>query len=376
MIERELYNVIRQSLFKGKAIILIGARQVGKSTLMKEIISKVNLKVQALDCDRPEDRALLADISSSDLRRLVADNKIIYIDEAQMVPEIGLTMKRIVDEYPNVQLLVTGSSSLDLTNKLNEPLTGRKQELNLFPVSTKEIFNAQGLLAVKGNLEQRLVYGSYPYIYEHPAEAESDIMELSNSYLYKDLLKVNDVRRPVLLDKLLKALAFQVGSLVSYNEIAQLIGSDSKTVEKYIDLLEKCYVVFRINGLSRNLRNELKKAKKVYFYDNGVRNAVIQNFASLGMRNDVGALWENFIIGERIKYNSYSQRNCFKYFWRNDRQQEIDYVEEKNGQFEAFEFKWNPLKSNVKMPESFSKAYNIDSLHVITPDNYLDWLDI
>jgi predicted AAA+ superfamily ATPase len=216
----------------------------------------------------------------------------VVIDEAQQVPAIGMTLKRIVDNFPDVQLLVTGSSAFDLQNKLNEPLTGRKYEYHLYPLSISELYDDKGLIFVRQTLDQRLIFGAYPDIVNHPEEAEDSILDIANSYLYKDLLRTDNVRRPVLLNKLLKALAFQVGSEVSYNEVAQTIGTDNKTVEKYIDLLEKCYVVFRVEGLSRNLRNELKKGKKVYFYDNGVRNAVIQSFAPLDLRHDLGALWK------------------------------------------------------------------------------------
>jgi predicted AAA+ superfamily ATPase len=285
-----------------------------------------------------------------------------------------MTLKLIVDNFPDVQLLVSGSSSLELHNKLSEPLTGRKYEYNLYPISTKELYDAKGLLYLKQSLEQRLIYGSYPDIVVNSGEAKELLMNLSQSYLYKDLLTLEEIRRPVLLEKLLVALALQVGSEVSYNELAQTIGSDSKTVEKYIDLLEKCYIVFRLSAFNRNLRTELKRGKKVYFYDNGVRNAVLQNFAPLALRNDSGALWENFFISERIKHNHYSRNYIKSYFWRTTQQQEIDYIEEFDGQFSVFELKWNPRKANAVIPSSFRSAYSVVSETVITPDNYLEYL--
>jgi predicted AAA+ superfamily ATPase len=285
-----------------------------------------------------------------------------------------MTLKLIVDNFPDVQLLVSGSSSLELHNKLSEPLTGRKYEYNLYPISTKELYDAKGLLYLKQSLEQRLIYGSYPDIVVNSGEAKELLMNLSQSYLYKDLLTLEEIRRPVLLEKLLVALALQVGSEVSYNELAQTIGSDSKTVEKYIDLLEKCYIVFRLSAFNRNLRTELKRGKKVYFYDNGVRNAVLQNFAPLALRNDSGALWENFFISERIKHNHYSRNYIKSYFWRTTQQQEIDYIEERDGQFSVFELKWNPRKANAVIPSSFRSAYSVVSETVITPDNYLEYL--
>ncbi|MCF0207045.1 MAG: ATP-binding protein, partial [Bacteroidales bacterium] len=299
MLYREIQKQIKQQMFQGKAFIIVGARQVGKSTLMHQIMDDCNVPNSYLNCDQPETQTMLSDASTTNLQRLVGNNKLLIIDEAQQIPNIGMTLKRIIDNNPDVQLIVTGSSSLDLKDKLNEPLTGRKYEYKMFPLSTKEIFADKGLAKLNETLEQRLIFGSYPYIVEHPENAENEILELCSSYLYKDLLSMEGIRRPVLLDKLIKALAYQIGNLVSYNEIAQLIGADSKTVEKYIDLLEKCFVVFRLEGLSRNSRNELKKAKKIYFYDNGIRNAVIQNFAPLALRADKGALWENFFISER-----------------------------------------------------------------------------
>jgi hypothetical protein len=300
--------------------------------------------------------------------------KIIVIDEAQKVDNIGLTLKMIVDNFPEVQVIATGSSAFELRNRLNEPLTGRKYEYQLFPISTNEIYKTSGYVDVARLLETRLIYGSYPDVLTHGAEAHELLNLLTESYLYKDILATENLRKPELLDKLLRALAFQVGSEVSYNELAQTIGSDAKTVERYIDLLEKCFIIFRLNGLSRNLRNELKKAKKIYFYDNGVRNAVIQQFAPLDMRNDVGALWENFFISERIKFNHYRQHYCNVYFWRTKSQQEIDYIEERDGAFFAFEMKWNPRNAKAKIPSSFLNAYPVAETAIITPDNYLNYL--
>lgn len=258
-------KTIEARMFAGKAIIVIGARQVGKSTLFKMILEKQDCKTLQLNCDEPEVKDLLTNINTAELRLLIADNKIVVIDEAQRVENIGKTLKRITDNFPEVQLLVMGSSSFELQDQLNEPLTGRKFEYHLFPISTSEILNAQGLLGVKQTLEQRLVYGSYPDILNHADDAKELLMNLAGSYLYKDLLSLESVRRPVLLGKLLTALALQVCSEVSYNELAQTVGTDNKTVEKYIDLLEKCYIIFRLNGFNRNLRTELKKERKFIF---------------------------------------------------------------------------------------------------------------
>lgn len=373
-IQRQLYKTLENHLFKGKALILMGARQVGKSTLFDRIVSSRDEKMLQLNGDNPDTRTLLADANLSTLRRLVGSNKIVFIDEAQRIENVGIALKQIIDNMPDVQVLVSGSSSLDLKSELNEPLTGRKFEYTLYPLSVGELYDAFGLMELRGNLEARLLYGSYPDIVSHPEDAEELLMNLSESYLYKDLLSYEGIRKPEIISKLLTAVALQIGSEVSYNELAKTIGSDSKTVEKYIDLLEKCYVLFRLNAYSRNLRNELTKSKKIYFYDTGVRNAVIGNFNSLMSRTDAGALWENYVIAERIKANAYKRRHVKSYFWRTTAQQEIDYVEECAGQLSAVEIKWNEKKASTKLPSSFIEAYHPAQTIVVTPSNYLDWL--
>lgn len=374
MIHRQLQDTIEARMFAGKAIIVIGARQVDKSTLFNMVLEERKEPVLRLNCDEPEVQEMLSEMNTQELKLLVGQNKILVIDEAQRVENIGMTLKRITDNFTDVQLLVTGSSSFELQNKLNEPLTGRKIEYHLFPLSTGELLNAQGLLSVKQTLESRLIFGSYPDIFNHQEDAKDLLYNLANSYLYKDLLNLDGLRRPVLLNKILTALALQVTSEVSYNELAKTVGTDNKTVEKYIDLLEKCYIIFKLNGLSRNLRTELKRAKKFYFYDNGIRNAILQNFAPLTLRQDVGALWENFIISERIKANQYSGRYVNQYFWRTTQQQEIDYIEECDGQFSIFEMKWNPKRVNTHFPNSFLTAYDVKEKVVITPENWLEWV--
>ena len=374
MIVRQLQKTIEQRMFAGKAIIVIGARQVGKSTLFKMVLEKQDCKTLQLNCDEPEVKDMLNGINTAELRLLIADNRIVVIDEAQRVENIGMTLKRITDNFPDVQLLVTGSSSFELQNRLNEPLTGRKLEYHLYPISTAEIMQSQGLLGVKQTLEQRLIFGSYPDILNHADDAKELLLNLAGSYLYKDLLSLESVRRPALLGKLLTAIALQVCSEVSYNELAQTVGTDNKTVEKYVDLLEKCYIIFRLNGFNRNLRTELKKGKKIYFYDNGIRNAILQNFAPLSLRQDTGALWENFIISERIKANQYAGRYVSSYFWRTTQQQEIDYVEESDGRFSVFEMKWNPRRANTQFPSSFLTAYDVRAKVVVTPENWMEWV--
>lgn len=374
MYKRDLQSVIQERCFQGKAIILLGARQVGKTTLLKQIIQEQHVDALYLNCDEPQTISALTNCNLKELQMIVGANKFVVIDEAQKVDNIGLTLKLIVDNMPDVQVVATGSSAFELRNCLNEPLTGRKFEYQMFPISSNEIYQSSGYIDLKGALETRLIYGSYPDILNHANDARELLRMLTDSYLYKDILATDNLRKPDVLDKLLRALAFQVGCEVSYNELAQIVGTDSKTVERYIELLEKCYIIFRLHGLSRNLRNELKKAKKIYFYDNGVRNAVIQQFAPLDIRNDAGALWENFFISERIKHNHYQQNYCNIYFWRTKSQLEIDYIEEQNGQMTAFEMKWNPKKANASIPESFLNSYDVKETVVITPDNYLDYL--
>lgn len=374
MYVRDLQQIIKDKCFRHKAILLLGARQVGKTTLLKKFIHEQADEVLFLNCDESLTVSLLANRNLRQLQTMIGTARIIVIDEAQKVDNIGLTLKMMVDNFPEVQVIATGSSAFELRNRLNEPLTGRKYEYQLFPISTNEIYKTSGYVDVARLLETRLIYGSYPDVLTHGAEAHELLNLLTESYLYKDILATENLRKPELLDKLLRALAFQVGSEVSYNELAQTIGSDAKTVERYIELLEKCFIIFRLNGLSRNLRNELKKAKKIYFFDNGVRNAVIQQFAPLDLRNDVGALWENFFISERIKFNHYRQHYSNIYFWRTKSQQEIDYIEERDGAFTAFEMKWNPRNAKATIPSSFLNAYPVAETAIITPDNYLNYL--
>ncbi len=374
MITRELQAKIEQKLFDGKAIVVVGARQVGKTTLFNEVLRNRPEKILRLNLDEADARELLTNPTMAELQQLIADNTIVMVDEAQRATDIGLTLKRIQDNFPQVQLMVTGSSSLDLRARINEPMTGRKWEYMLFPLSTGELIRTKGILFVRQSLESRLIYGSYPDVLNYQAEVRETLTNLTGSYLYKDLLELEGIRRPALLEKLLVALALQMGSEVSYNELAQTVGTDSKTVEKYIDLLEKCFIVFRLQAFSRNLRNELKKSRKIFFYDNGVRNAVVQNFAPLALRADTGALWENFFISERLKANHYAGRYAKSYFWRTKSQQEIDYVEECDGTFRAFELKWNPKRNTAAIPAAFTQAYPVSEAVVVTPDNYLEYL--
>lgn len=374
MIQRNLQSVLTGFIGKGKALLLIGARQVGKSTLFKQITDTLTDEVLWLNCDQEEARSVLSNQSLNTIRLLLGDYKVIVIDEAQRVTNIGLTLKLITDNFPDKQLLVTGSSSLDLHNHLNEPLTGRKLEYYLYPISVSEIYKNKGLIATKELLPHQLIYGSYPDVLFSSLPPEKTLQELTDSYLYKDILEIEGIRKSAVLSKLLVALAVQIGSEVSYNELAKTVGIDSKTVEKYIDILEKCFIVFRLSSFSRNIRTELNKSKKIYFYDLGIRNAVLNMFAPIDYRQDIGALWENYFIVERLKFNHYADRVVNTYFWRTTEKQEIDYIEERNGELHLFEIKWNVNKKNTKFPNQFIQTYQPNSTVVVTPDNYLEFL--
>lgn len=357
MIGRQLEHKINSWLDKGKAIILIGPRQVGKTTLIRQITDRLSRKTLWLTGDDPAARAMLENISLARLKTVIGQNEVVVVDEAQRLHNAGLTLKLITDHLPGVQLLVTGSSSLDLAAETKESLVGRKYEYRLFPLSFVEMSTHHGYLTEHALLEYRMVYGYYPEVVKNePAQAQKILNELAEGLMYKDLLTMDQLKKPSLLVKLLQALALQLGSEVSYNEVAQLIGADPQTVERYIDLLEQSFVLFRLPSLSRNARNEIKKGRKIYFFDNGIRNSIISNFNPLALRQDTGALWENFLLAERLKRNFYNDYFCNTYFWRTTTQQEIDYIEEYGGALHAFEFKWNPRKP-ARFPKAFLDAY-------------------
>lgn len=371
MLKRHLESTIRSKINTGKAIVLVGARQVGKTTLLKRILE--DSEYLFLDGDDPTVRNLLSNPNTEQIRTIIGDSKLIFLDEAQRIQGIGLTLKIITDQFKKVQLLVSGSSSLDLGNELNEPLTGRKWEYELFPISWEEYENSIGFLKSEQQLENRLLYGFYPEVINNQGNEKETLKNLVNSYLYRDILAFSDIRKPEVLEKLLQALALQMGSEVNYNELAQTVGINKTTVQNYIDILEKGYIVFRLNSFSRNLRNEIKQTRKIYFFDNGIRNMIIGNFNPLELRVDKGALWENFLVSERLKQNKYKESYSKMFFWRNQQQQEIDFVEERAGGVTAYEFKWN--KKKVKFPEKFIVTYNAQS-HLIDRSNFREFVKI
>jgi len=307
--------------------------------------------------------------SSDKFRTLFGDNQLVVIDEAQRIEDIGLCLKIMVDSLPDVKVIASGSSSFELANKVNEPLTGRKWEYTLYPLAIEEMYNHSGVLEEKRLLEHRLVYGFYPDVVNNPADSREILTELANSYLYKDILTWERVQKPAALEKLVQALAFQVGNEVSYHELGKVVGLDNETVERYIGFLEKAFIVFRLPSFSRNLRNELNKSRKIYFYDNGLRNAAIQQFSPAGLRSDIGALWENFLISERIKFQGNNRIFTNRYFWRTQNQQEIDYIEERDGILNAFEFKWNPA-AKAYLPKTFQRAYPEHRFEIVNRENY------
>ena len=372
MIERILEKKIEEQLCEGKAIILFGARRVGKTTMLKKMLQGRD-DVLWLNGDEQDVRNLFENASSTLLNTIIGKKKIVVIDEAQRITNIGLGIKLITDNISDVQVIATGSSSFDLSNKINEPLTGRKLEYWMYPLSFGELVEHNGLLDEKRLLPHRLIYGSYPDVINNAGDERMVLIELANSYLYKDILMFDKIKKSDKLVKLLQALAFQMGSEVSYNELAQTCGLDPKTVENYVSLLEQSYIVFRLGSFSRNLRNELKFARKIYFWDCGIRNAVIGNYQMIENRMDTGALFENYIVAERLKKLHYEKSYAKSYFWRSKTKQEIDYIEDIDGQLSAVEFKWNP-KRKAALPLSFSRSYPDVDFKVVTRENYESFL--
>jgi predicted AAA+ superfamily ATPase len=371
MIQRTLKDSILKDLFKGKAILLFGPRQSGKSTLMQEVLK--NQDYLYLNGDDADVREILTNTTATKLKAIIGNKKIVFIDEAQRIQNIGLTLKLFTDQIKEVQILATGSSAFELSNQVNEPLTGRKYEFMLYPLSFSEMVAYHGLIQEKRLIDHRLIYGYYPEIVTNTSEESRLLKLLANSYLYKDLLMLEQIKKPIILEKLLKALALQIGSEISLQELAQTVGADGKTVDKYIDLLEKAFVVFRLPALNRNVRNEIKKGKKIYFYDCGIRNAVINNFKSIDSRTDAGALWENYVIAERMKFLHYQNIDAKQYFWRTTQQQEIDLVEEYTETWLAYEFKRN-IQAKKRFPQTFTDNYKNVELFIVTPANVEDFL--
>jgi len=380
-ITRSLLPLLKESYAKSEKIIIIyGARQTGKTTLSNDFLAQIEsenkpsaFKVLKVNADELRYVDVLSSRDLNKMKLLTSGYDLLFIDEAQRIPEIGINLKILHDSLPNLRLIVTGSSSLDLANKVKEPLTGRTSTFNLYPISLMELSTIYNAFEMQEKLEEWMIFGLYPDIINQPSAAmkEKYLRELSGAYLYKDIIAISQIRNSQKIHDLLKLLAFQIGSEVSVNELAKQLGMSQETVNSYIDLLEQSFIIFRLSGFSRNLRKEVSKRNKIYFWDCGVRNAIINNFSLLSMRNDQGSLWENFIIAERLKASGYRQRYVSSYFWRTYTGAELDYVEEKSGQLFAYEIKYK--KQNAKAPKAWIENYS-SNFQCITRDNFWDFV--
>jgi len=369
---REIEPRVKASWFQGRIVVIYGPRRAGKTTLVGRLEREYGGGSIYLNCDEPDVRGDLTGKTSTELGVLVGRHKLVVIDEAQRVKNIGLTLKLLADNFEEMQIIATGSSAFDLSNQINEPLTGRKWEFYLYPLAVRELAQEYSQAEMKRLLEQRLRFGSYPEVVVEADKAEAIVREIAKSYLYKDMLEYQTVKNPEVLRKLLQALALQIGNEVSYNELANLLEIDRQTVERYVRLLEQAMVVFRLGPFSRNLRKELGKLRKIYFWDLGVRNALINNFNRLELRQDVGALWENWLMSERLKRNSNAAKEVNTYYWRTYRGQKIDYIEEVGGRLTGFEMKWRGDK--WRAPRGFLEAYPGSEVKLINQDNWWEWL--
>ena len=372
-IDRQLFQKIKNQLFKGKVIILYGARRVGKTTLCKNLIQEYGDTAEYFNCDLFVNQRAFGTSDHEKLRTLIGDKKLIILDEAQTIPKIGQTLKILVDTYPEIQVIATGSSSFDLANKTGEPLVGRARTYMMYPLALSEVINELGPIESEAKLNSIFRFGLMPSVFnKYEQESKEELNDITSKYLYKDILEFEQVKNPAILTDLLRALAFQVGNEVSLRELANLLKINPATVARYIDLLEKTFVIFKLRSFSRNLRKELGKSFKIYFWDLGIRNTLIENYNDLELRNDVGAMWENFCIAERLKKNSYERRFVNTYFWRTYDQKEIDYIEESDGVLRTFEFKSG--KSKSKIPTEFLETYKNSTFEIINRENYHQFL--
>lgn len=372
-IPRRVEKNIKERLFQGKLIILYGARQVGKTTLVKRILGEHEHESAYFNCELMSVQKGLSELEAEKLKGFLGEHKIVILDEAQNIPDIGKALKILVDTYPDMQIIATGSSSFDLAQKISEPMTGRTFTFMLYPLSLAEIKQGDGWSGIEAHLETLLRFGGYPDVFDRAErDAAERLDEIVSKYLYKDILAFEGIKKSSVIKQLLELLALQIGNEVSYNELANALGINRVTVQKYIDILEEAFIVFRLRAFSRNKRNEIAKSVKIYFYDVGVRNSIIQNYNRLSIRDDVGALWENFCIAERIKRNDYTRNNANYYFWRTYTQQEIDFIEEREGKLFAYEFKWK--KGSAKPPKAFLETYANATFTVVNLDSYREFL--
>jgi len=369
MYYREMSDIIGKQLFKNKVIILFGPRRVGKTTLSKDLLKNFG-NSRYLNCELLENKTALETTNSLALRNYLGNYSLLVLDEAQQIRDIGRTLKVLIDTFPEIQIIATGSSSFELGNRLAEPLTGRAQEYLLLPLSINELLQKEDKITIRANLEYILRFGLYPEVYGKPdEEAKEELNQIASNYLYRDVLQFEQLKRPALLQNLLTALSLQIGQEVSFNELSRLLGETVPTIQRYIELLEKSFVIFRLRSFSRNLRKEIGKGQKIYFYDLGIRNALIRNFNPVQIRNDIGGLWENFCIVERMKSNMVNRRFVNAYFWRTYDQKEIDYIEEEGGEISAFEFKYSNNKQ-PGLPAEFGNAYPGASFMCVNNENF------
>lgn len=375
MINRLILKPILDKLSKSNKIIIIyGARQVGKTTLVEEIIAHLDIKILKINADERKYHDILSSCDLDKMKSLVSGYELLIIDEAQRIENIGINLKILADGMKELKIIATGSSSFELANKIKEPLTGRTWTYNLYPLSFLELSKMRNDFELKSQLDNSLIFGAYPEVFttENLNDKKKLLQEISSSYLYKDILKLENIKKSEKIYKLLKLLAFQISQEVSINELAVNLELSHEKVRKYLDLLEKSFIIFRLPALSKNPRKEIAKKDKIYFYDLGVRNVVIGNLNFLADRNDQGALFENFLVSERIKKNRYQEKFVSNYFWRAYTGSEIDYVEEEAGKFRAYEFKYG--KNKVRMPQKFFDSYGKSEFKVINKDNFLEFI--
>ena len=374
-LQRKISDSVIQNLRPNKVVVLLGSRRTGKTILLNTILGQLNEKHLLLNGDDFTTITLFEPRTVEHFKSVLGNIKLLVIDEAQQIPEIGKSLKLIVDNIPDIRVLITGSSTFDMLNKIGEPLTGRKTTFYLYPFSQEEYNQTENIVETKSRLNERLIFGNYPELIhlEGKLEKTNYLKELASSYLLKDILTFEGIKNANKILNLLKLIAFQIGKEVSLHELGRQLGLHKNTVDKYLDLLSKTFVIFSINAFNRNLRNEISKSKRWYFYDNGIRNILIENVNPLQSRNDIGELWENYLVSERIKFQHYNQLLCSNYFWRTYRQQEIDWIEEREGKLFAYEIKWN-AKRKFKIPTSWKNGYPDSTFEVINQENYLKWI--
>lgn len=376
VVPRILEAEVEANIGKNKVLLIMGTRRVGKTFLLRTIEAKIDRRVLKLNGEDLDVQETLGNLREANYKRIIGDAEVVFIDEAQAVPEIGKALKLMIDSFPELTIVATGSSSFDLLNKAGEPLTGRKISFHLYPLAQAELNKIETPLETQQSLEERLILGSYPELLQlETFQKKSEyLLELIQSYLLKDILSFEGIRQPDKILRLLRLIAYQVGSEVSYSELGTQLGISKNTVENYLDLLSKVFIIYKIPAYSTNHRKEISKGSKWYFFDNGIRNAIINDFKLLSLRNDIGALWENYLLSERIKRNDYRRENVEYYFWRTYSQQEVDLVEVRSGKLWAFEFKYASDKK-IKIPTAFASAYPDATFERISKDNYLDWIE-